>query len=276
MRKSILLLFFTTGLFFQNQSQAAIGAVSTATGGTGRGAVESVDGVFLNPAMIGDLTSKNFSVSYSPDEWGMSVVDNGRESYFPAALDFIRTTTPTLDTQQLGLSFASRRWHRVSFGATASMYEYTNYLTPVTQEKYRQGILDVGATLAITPNIGFGIVAKKIASGQVNIAESRQVQKTIAIGMSYTYQNFARFRFDVESAPDNKTDKLVYMVGLENYINDFIVFRLGYQENNVLSKDYFSAGVGFSGPQFGLHYAYISNVSDKTEDQHLFDLNVPF
>jgi hypothetical protein len=276
MRKNLLLLFLAAGLFFQNRTQAAIGAVSTATGGTGRGAVEAVDGALLNPATIGDLTSKNFSVSYSPDEWGLSVVDNGRESYFPAALDFVRTSTPTLDTQQLGLSLASRRWHRLSFGATASMYEYTDYLTPVSQQKYRQGALDVAATVAVTSNFGFGVVAKKVASGQVPLAESRQVQKTTALGMSYTYQNFARFRFDVESAPNNKTDKLVYMMGLENYINDFIVFRLGYQDNQVLNKDYFSAGVGFSGPQFGLHYAYISNVSDKSEDQHLFDLNVPF
>ena len=36
-------------------------------------------------------------------------------------------------------------------------------------------------------------------------------------------------------APENKTDRLVYMLGLENYLNDWVVFRLGYQNNNVLA-----------------------------------------
>jgi hypothetical protein len=66
------------------------------------------------------------------------------------------------------------------------------------------------------------------------------------------------------------------MGGLENYINDYVVFRLGYQNNQVTAKDYISAGLGFTGPQFGLHYAYISNTADKTEDKHLIDLGIPF
>ena len=98
----------------------------------------------------------------------------------------------------------------------------------------------------------------------------------MALGLSYTYQNFARLRFDAESAPDNKTDKLNYMLGLENYINDWIVFRFGFQSNKIVLKDYLTAGMGFSGPQFGIHYAYISNTADKSEDKHLIDLGVPF
>jgi hypothetical protein len=55
-----------------------------------------------------------------------------------------------------------------------------------------------------------------------------------------------------------------------------VVFRLGYQNNQITAKDYISAGLGFSGPQFGLHYAYISNTADKSEDKHLIDLGIPF
>jgi len=257
-----------------------VGAVSTATGGTGRGAVEAIDGVLLNPATISDLPSKNFSYNYSQDHWALSVTDNGQEVYLPAALKFIKTKTATLDTQQMGLSLASRRWSKMAFGATASMLEYTHYLSGSlssrTEKKLRQTSLDVAATLALATNLGLGFVASKVSSSPVDLAENLQIQKTLALGLSYTYQNFARLRFDIESAPDNKTDKLVYMLGLENYLNDWVIFRLGYQNNNVLSKNYFTAGVGFTGPQFGLHYAYISNNANKSEDQHLFDLGIPF
>lgn len=156
------------------------------------------------------------------------------------------------------------------------MMEYTNYISNAAQQKYRQTTLDLAATYAVASNLGIGLVANKVGASQVDLADNLQVQKTTALGLSYTYQYFARLRFDVESAPENKTDKLVYMLGLENYLNDWVIFRLGYQNNNVVAKNYFTAGMGFSGPQFGLHYAYISNTADKSEDKHLFDLGIPF
>jgi hypothetical protein len=274
MKKSILILIscFT----FSVNSFGAIGAVSTATGGSGRGAIESVDGVLLNPAILSDLPRKNFSVNYSSDQWAMVVSDNGQDAYFPAAFSFLRTTATTVDTQQLGISFATPRWKKVALGGTASMVEYTNYFTGGIEQKYRQAAFDFAATVAFTKNFGIGLVAKKMASGSVALPETLQTPRTIGLGMSYTYMGFARLRFDVESAPDNKTDKLVFMGGLENYINDYVVFRLGHQNNQVTDKNYISAGLGFTGPQFGLHYAYISNTADKTEDKHLIDLGIPF
>lgn len=273
--KNFQLLLIACFLFSAN-SFAVVGAVSTATGGSGRGAIEPVDGLLLNPAIISDLPTKTFSVNYSPDQTALSVTDNGQDSYFPAAISFLRTKASVVDTQQLGLSFATPRWNKIAIGGTGSMVEYTNYFAAGIEQKYRQSSFDLGATVAFTKNFGIGIVAKKIASGSSALPENLQIQKTLGFGMSYTYQSFARLRLDIESAPDNKTDKLVYMGGLENYLNDYMVFRLGFQSNQVTAKDYFSAGMGFSGPQFGLHYAYISNVADKTEDKHLIDLGIPF
>ena len=66
------------------------------------------------------------------------------------------------------------------------------------------------------------------------------------------------------------------MAGLETYLNDWMIIRLGYQNNNVLSKNFTTAGLGFSGPQFGFHYGYLTNVSNRNEDRHTVDLGVPF
>ena len=277
MKKIILAVSFLALSFnLLPKAFATIGAVSTATGGSGRGAIEPVDGILLNPATISDLPNKYFSVNYSPDQWALAVSDNGQEVYLPAALKFIKTQTSLLNTQQLGLSFASRRWKKVSFGGSASMMEYTNYISTALEQKYRQTTLDLAATYALATNLGIGLVANKVGSSKIDLSENLQVQKTTAIGFSYTYQNFARFRFDIETAPDNRADKLNYMFGIENYINDWVVFRIGYQINKVVVKDYFTVGVGFAGPQFGLHYAFISNTADKAEDKHLIDLGIPF
>ena len=156
------------------------------------------------------------------------------------------------------------------------MMEYTDTLTGTTAQKYRQSTLDLAATFAASTNFGIGFVANKVTSNKITLNESLQVPQTMAIGFSYTYQNFARIKFYVETAPDNRTDRLNYMLGFENYINDWVVVRMGAQQNKVLAKDYVSAGLGFAGPQFGLHYAFISNTADKTEDKHLIDLGFPF
>ncbi len=263
-------------LFFSNFARAEIGAVSTATGGTGRGAVETVDGMLLNPAFIAEFPTKTFSVNYSSSAWAMTITDNGVDSFFPAGLIFESSRTDTLDTQKLGLALALPRWKKFVIGATVSMVDYSNNATLATEFSYKQVVADVGMTYSINRDIGIGLVFNKAGSNRVDLADNLQLQKTTALGLSYTYQNFVRFRFDVESAPENKTDKLTYMYGLENYINDWVVFRIGYQNNKYVNKDYLTAGLGFVGPQFGLHYAYIADTKDKTDQKHLIDLGIPF
>jgi len=254
----------------------AIGAVRTATGGTGRGAVEAVDGIYMNPAFIRDFKAQNFSYNYARDAWAISMTDAGEDSFFPAGIQMISQKNDLVDTQKIGLTLATPRWKNMVLGFTSSLVEYTDKTAGLTDEKFRQGVLDLGATLALSPNFGVGLVANKISSSTVKFNETLQLQKTMGLGLSYMMDNFARFRADVESAPDFKTDRLVYMLGIENYINDWIIFRVGFQNNKVLSKDFFTAGLGFAGPQFTLHYAYIADATDQTDQKHLFDLGIPF
>lgn len=273
--KKIILLFLSV-LSFNSITHADIGAISTATGGSGRGAVETVDGILLNPAFVAEFPTKNFSVNYSDDEWAMTVSDNGEDSYFPAALQFVNLKNATLETQKLGFSVALPRWKKLVLGTTLSMVEYTNSPTNATEFNYRQAVADMGLTYSISRDWALGFVANTVAASKVELASALQLQKTLSMGASYTYKNFARFRFDIESSVENKTDRLTYMYGLENYVNDWIIFRMGYQNNNELAKNYLTAGLGFAGPQFGLHYAYISDTKDKTDQKHLIDLGIPF
>lgn len=275
--RRILLAFITISVFLiSNLSQATIGAVSTATGGSGLAAVEPVDGLLKNPAFIRDILNRNFSFNYAPDQWAITVSDNAPDSLFPAALQMINTRETNMNMQKLGLTFAAPRMKSLVVGATAAMVSYDHNPNLTTAEKFHQGVMDVGATFAINRDIGIGFVANKVGSTKTDLAENLQLQKTMALGFSYTYGNFVRLRFDMESGPDNQTERLVYKLGMENYINDWIVARFGYQNNNVLAKNYGSLGLGFVGPRFGLHYAYISDVSGGRDQKHLIDLAIPF
>lgn len=273
-KKTIIAIVF---LFSVNVfSHEPIGAVSTATGGTGRGAAEPIDSVLLNPAIVATLPTKFFSFNYTKDQWGLTIADNGHEALFPAALAFVKSDSDTFKTQQLSLALSARIASGLAVGLMGSMLEYTKTTNPLLEDKYRQSTGDLGIAYAPNKYFGLGLVANKVFSSSTDLEDALEVQKTVGLGASYTYLNFARFRLDVESAPENKTDRLVYMSGIETYMNDWVIVRLGYQNNNVVSKNYITAGLGFAGPQFGLHYGYISNVVDKKEDKHSIDLGIPF
>lgn len=276
--KSILkFVFIFSTLIISNLALAVPygGSVSMATGGTGRGTAEPTDSVLLNPAIVAQIPTKYFSFNYSKDQMGLIISDNGREALFPAALAFNRIELDHLQTQTIGLSLAYSPIPKLSFGLGVGLIEYS-FDNSATEQKLRQTSGDFGMTYAFHKYLAIGIVAYKAFSSKSDLDSSLQKQKSIGAGMNYTYESFARFRFDVESGPDNKMNRMIYMSGLETYMNDWIVLRMGYQNNNVLSKNFITAGLGFAGPQFGLHYAYLSNPADSDDNRHSVDLGIPF
>ncbi len=273
MIKSLSFIFILISSL-QSFSASMTGAVSSATGGTGRGTAEPIDSVLLNPAIVSQLSSKILAVNYTKDRWGVTLADNGREALFPAALAYVKSENDFIKTQQVSLVLSYMVAKNISIGTNISLMEYDQQNIP-NSEKYRQTTGDIGIAYS-TNTFGAGIVANKVFSTSIDLSDLLQVQKTIGVGVNYTYLNFFRFRADLESAPDNQVDRLVYMGGLETFTNDWVVLRLGYQNNNVAKKNFITAGLGFAGPQFGLHYGYISNVADSKDNKHSIDLGVPF
>jgi len=268
---SIISLFSSTSF-----AQVA-GSVSMATGGTGRGTVDPTDSVLLNPAIVAQIPTKYFSFNYATDQMGLTISDNGRQALFPAAIAFNRTEVDHLKTQNMGVAVAYSPKPKFAIGLMASLVEYSFDNNPaIGDQKFRQTVGDLGATYAFSKNFAVGAVAYKVFSSKSDVDETLQRQRTLGFGTNYIYENFVRFRFDVESAPENKFNRLVYMGGVETFMNDWLVLRLGYQNNNVLSKNFTTAGLGFAGPQFGLHYAYLTNPADHDDDRHSVDLGIPF
>lgn len=274
--KNLICFLATTSIYsFCFAAMTSTGAISSATGGTGRGAAEAVDSVLLNPSIVANLPSKFLSANYNKERWALTISDNGREALFPAAISFVRSDINEFKIQQLALSLAYAINKRISIGTTISMYEYDQTAQHI-DIKNRQTNSDIGIMLIPFANSGIGLTANNIAQSETELSKELQPAKTLGIGTHYTYQSFARFRFDVESAPEYKTDQLVFMGGIETLMTDFIILRFGYQNNNVIKKNFSSAGLGFAGPQFGLHYSYNANVADNSDYKHSIDLGIPF
>jgi len=268
------LCFFSISIFnSQAQALQPTGAVAAATAETGVGSLEDVDGVYLNPASIAFFSKKSFAVSYSNQHLNAQITDNGAEAFFPAALMYMSSDRGGLQTKSLHLAVAYQVFKNLALGIDGAYRE----LRPTSQDqKFRQTILSAGIFYHVHKSVQLGFVSKNKPLNDTDLADSIDQGSTLAFGASYIYDDFAKFKFDVESNENQKIDRLIYKFGLETYINDWIVTRIGYQNDNVYSLNYLTAGMGFAGPQFGLHYAYQAEANKKTDPLHTVDLNIPF
>lgn len=273
---SFFCFFIFSNLFLgSSYAQDFMGSVSAATGGTGVGAVEATDSVLINPATIAQIPTKYFSVGYAEKRWGATVSDNGKEALFPAALGYYRYSWDQLKREDISVGFAYSVSKPFAIGANVIFLKYDD-LTKTNQETHRQTVGDFGATYALNSNFAFGMLLKNFFSTTTDLSSALRRQQTSSLGMSYTFDNLSRFRFDIESNSNNKTDRLVFKYGVESFLNDWLVLRLGYQNNNAQSKNFKTAGIGFVGPQFSFHYAYLADVDESSNNRHSVDLGVPF
>lgn len=270
-----LVLIFSVVLFQTVTALAydSVGSVSAATGGTGVGTIEAVDGAFTNPASIALFPTKSFSLAYSKNNTAVTLADNGEDVLFAAALGYTQEDIDPLLTKVAHLAIAHTIYKKIALGVDVGFRELK---LDSSDLKFRQTVGTAGLTAEITPWLTAGIVSKNYAFNDTDLPDTVDKNATVAVGFALVHEDFAKLRFDVESGPNQTTTKLKYKTGIETYINDWIITRIGYQNDNVNAMNFFTAGVGFSGPQFGLHYAYQSEAQSKVDTLHSVDLSVPF
>ena len=249
------------------------GAVSSATGGAGAGVLEEVDGTYLNPASIALFQKKSFAASFSKYHTNIHMSDNGRDAFFPAALAYTKSDENQIQTQSYHLVIAYAVLPNLSLGTDISLREIK--LETMT-DKFRQTVVSPAICYLISEAFSAGLVWKNRALADTDLVDILDQNSTVVFGLGYVYDKFAKFRGDIETAEHEKTDKMIYKFGIETYLNDWIITRIGYQNDNAHSLNFFTAGVGFAGPQFGLHYAYQSEARNIRDPLHTIDLNISF
>ncbi len=161
----------------------------------------------------------------------------------------------------------------VSFGADFNLNDMKLTGNDAT---YKQTRATLGFLWQPAKSFSFGLVHKNIALNDTDLPDSVDKVTTTTAGIAYVYQSFAQVRFDMETVEKQPSDRYIYKIGLETYINDWIITRFGYRNDNISSMNFTTLGLGFAGPQFQLHYAYQTEAKSTVDPLHIIDLSVPF
>jgi hypothetical protein len=256
------------------------GAISAATAGTGRAAGEVSDSPFLNPSTISFLRGYFFSSSYSTASefysgYTISITDTLKETVIPTAAAYSQGTMKTKDgfkasSRDFRLAMAEKVGGRFALGLSG---HYKNDRTD--WDSFGQTNLTLGAVLAVTENLSAGLVFDDFLGPPATIPQEFRLKPTIGTGLSYNYKKVVRARLDVVSAENNTLTRPTYGAGVESFMNKWMILRLGVGHDTDKNSNIYSAGVGFRGPKFGLHYAYSSSTEDENPVRHSVDLAIP-
>ena len=277
-----LLLVFAF-LSFMNSAQAYVGAVSSATAESGRASVEATDAPFLNPASLAYLKGYLFSAGYSTAsdkrserarDFALALTDSMKETVVPTALSFAQSKADFTSEEQVARDF------KLSFGnffmpGLAMGFGLRFKDDQLPQDRYNQINGDIGALYSINENLGFAAVLENVMGANGNVPEEIRLRPRMSVGVASIYRRFLRLRLDAISATNNSWDRPVVAGGLETYMNKWVIFRLGAQKRNEENANVYSTGLGFSGPRFGIHYAYLSSPQQESFTRHTVDLAFP-
>lgn len=273
--KNLLQFILFTVLFSTNASAFEnLGSVSTALGGAGVGAVDLVDGVFSNPAALPFYEQKSAALSFAKKSFRISLSDNGADALFPAALAYSQSDIDGFKNKTFYLAIAHTITSKIAFGVNAGFQEVK---IPTDDNKYRQTVVDAGFSYRPNSWLSAGLVLKNKPLNDTDLDNSIDDRPTTALGIESKYRELVNIRLEAEAGKNAQDQqKSIFKTGVEIFMNEWMMLRLGYQNNNILSQNYFTAGLGFGGPQFGLHYAYVKESAFEKEIHHSIDLAVPF
>jgi hypothetical protein len=180
------------------------------------------------------------------------------------------STRYDLTTRDIRLSFGNFITQGFAFGLGV---HHQDDQFPVL--RYAQTNLNLGFIYAFDNNLGVGLSMENILDPQADLPKDIRMQSTAGVGISYNYRTFARFRVDLSSASGNRFNKPTLGTGLESFMNKWLITRLGVSRNFDEETNLYTAGLGFKGPKFGLHYAYLSSPQEAKLTRHSIDLAVP-
>jgi hypothetical protein len=268
------LLIFLVSCSAWAQSFENLGAVSTSLGGAGAGSVNLVDGAFNNPAAFALFENRSMDLSFAKKAFRISMADNGAEALFPAMIGYNQIDLDGLKTKAFYLGLAHPFSAKFSIGANVG---FQQTILPGSDEKYRQNLADVGVMYRPNSWFSLGAIIKNQPLNDTDLPDTVDNRPTQALGFEAKYQELVNIRAELEAGKNTVSEqKMIVKGGMEIILNEWTQLRLGYQNNNIISQNYFTAGLGFGGPQFGLHYAYIKESEFEKETYQSIDLAVPF
>lgn len=243
------------------------GSISSGLGGAGRAAVAPGDISTLNPANLAHLRGYYLYSRYMPGETAYGISDNSPETVVPAAVYFYHNE----NERNFKFSLAEKVSKRVAIGVSGSYYHFQQNELSASRSN-----ADFGVSYVPRDNLGLGIVGYNLIGASNDPLIRERTAPQIGIGSHFIYLGFLRFRADIVTGNNYKLSDGQFMFGVENYVNRWMTWRLGYQENFKNIKDLATIGWGFDLPKFKVNYAYLTETTSKPFVRHSVDLSIPF
>jgi hypothetical protein len=252
------------------------GAVTVGTAGSGRASLEVSDTPFLNPAGLSFIRGYHFSTSYSNQDprggrgsqFILSLTDATSESPVPTSLGYYQAQFLDGDERVeqhrlMRLAFSGRLQNNFSMGMGLSYREF--FFGSIGPQ--RRTMIDLASLYSLDEDSGLSFHINNIRVGTPDVDPRIDDEKKLGIAFNHNYTPSMRFKVDVF------TDQT--SLGVESFVNQWLVWRLGAQRVYQMNGNIFGMGLGFVGPKFGINYGFENNPTIVGSARHVFDLSFP-
>ena len=254
--------------------------------GSGRAGLSTAEAAFLNPALVGLLSSQG-QLTYldgTPSEgshqtnMGISIVDAEPNNISNGVLSYRKLRRFGVGLPQPA---DGELWHgalgkilNANFAMGLSVHRLTYDVPGLSLPDQWNG--SFGMLYLYSSNLGMAYVLDNPVSESEKLPEVLRQSLTHSVGVFLKPHEIARVRVDVSKQERlNPSQNVDLALSCEVRTSELFLFRFAHRWGGVDPQNQFGAGVSFIGPKVQLDYGYRQNLKDS-EAMHGVDLRIPF
>ncbi len=268
-------------------SFAQVGSTVDALGGAGIAAPHPYESAILNPAALVEFKTKYFGIQTHSSDNSVSGVDTNQQSIFitdagdmtifPGALMYRQRTNKVagvrIREQQFQLSGAGAITRHFAVGLSG--YKIKTDLP--TGADYNQYNADLGAYWFINDQWSVGGIFRGLLGSKDTAWAASKVLPSSGMGAEYRFFEMFKLRYDLNYVWEQNSDnRFLHQFGGEVRYDNLLVLRAGLNQDDRVSENRWSAGIGWEGPKLKVAYAYQKETRQKLGESHSIDMWLDF
>jgi hypothetical protein len=234
----------------------------------GVGLVTSNDGIFVNPGALAARKRYSVEAAWMLDRrgadntaqfLGSSIVDS-TSSPLTAAVAYTRVPSGAYEGHLAHLAIAFPLAERLFLGATGK------YLTLEGPDDVQAATVDAGLFWELARYVTIGATGYNLVPVGHDAVAPMGAGAGLTLGSEQSFQVTGEWRADFDRSPDGGT-KNRFGAGAEYLLARLVAVRAGWQRDEVLDTDWWSAGLGIFRGRVALDAGYRQSLDDATSRQ---------
>lgn len=278
------IVLFTNG--FSARAQYFSGPSVNALGGAGAAARGGSINMLANPATVALMTTVEANAQYRNGDlsdgrtesfYGLSIADNTEDVVIAGGVTYLRGTKKfdSLESQDQywNVSLGKVLGRRFALGGSVL------FLDSQVEggDSYKQYSGTLGGLLILSEEFTFGAVFDSFANPASEVPLPIRLTPTGRVGLRWTPKDFLSVRLDVSRREHENPDREgAVHFGMESFVNQFTIIRLGGRVDDFHKQNYFTAGWGFNGPRLKLNYSLEKPLKESNGAMHSVDMLISF